>query len=148
MLVASFLMISRAELRGSQVTHVYDLTLAYRSSSPSLPQPSFGHPASLFTIHSRRRISPPFHYHLHVRRYPLSSLPSDDEGIAKWAEARWVEKDRLLEGMKDEKADGQGWTLYQGLSGRLGGGSGDPGSTAYGVYRDDHWSKSKGSRHR
>jgi len=35
---------------------------------------------------------------VHVRRYPLSSLPGSDAELAGWLRERFVEKDRLLDG--------------------------------------------------
>lgn len=73
----------------SHVTAVYDLTLGYEKGVPSLWQYIQGF--------ARKA-------HLHVRRYPIDSLPSDDDGIARWLQERFGEKDALLEGFYREGA--------------------------------------------
>ena len=61
---------------------VYDLTIGYEVGVPTLWQ----------WIKGRvRRV------HLHVRRYPLDSLPPDDEALSAWLYRRFEEKDQLLD---------------------------------------------------
>jgi 1-acyl-sn-glycerol-3-phosphate acyltransferase len=68
-------------LRG-HVPAVYDLTIGYERGVPSLWQYMKGY--------ARRA-------HFHVRRYEMSALPHDDEGLAQWLLNRFAEKDALLE---------------------------------------------------
>lgn len=55
------------------------------------------------------RVSPPWKFHVHVRRFELKDLPEDDEGLKNWLEERWVEKSKILQGMEGE------WTEFEGL---------------------------------
>ena len=34
---------------------------------------------------------------LHIRRFPISELPQDEEELGAWLKARWAEKDELLD---------------------------------------------------
>jgi hypothetical protein len=68
-------------LRG-HVTAVYDLTIGYENGVPTLWQWIKGYV---------RRV------HLHVRRYPVESLPVEEEPLSAWLVERFEEKDRLLE---------------------------------------------------
>lgn len=43
-------------------------------------------------------------FHVHARRFPMEDLPRDDDGLAAWLEARWVEKGRWLESKRVEWA--------------------------------------------
>ncbi|KAG0151902.1 hypothetical protein CROQUDRAFT_667606 [Cronartium quercuum f. sp. fusiforme G11] len=113
------------ELRGTHVTHVYDLTLAYHGPK------GFGHASTLTTVHALRRLTPPYLYHLHVRRWALSDLPKSNDQLTAWAERVWLEKDQTLEGLKNE------WIDWDGLVGQ--GSLTDSNSGAYGVYRDSIW---------
>jgi len=65
----------------SHVDAVYDLTLAFEKGVPTLWQFMKGY--------ARRA-------HLYVRRYPIASLPEDDEGLSQWLMDRFREKDMLL----------------------------------------------------
>ncbi len=67
-------------LRG-HITAVYDITIGYERGVPTLWQFIQGY--------ARRA-------HLHVQRYPIETLPQDDDGLATWLTDRFVEKDRLL----------------------------------------------------
>lgn len=113
------------ELRGSQVTHVYDLTLAYRGPK------GFNDPSSLITVHSTSKLSPTYSYHVHVRRYALNELPATDAEITNWLERIWKEKDDILNGLNDH------WINWEGLVGN--GAKSDSLSGAYGVYRQGIW---------
>jgi len=67
-------------LRG-HVTAVYDVTIGYVGGVPTLWQ----------YIKGYARVA-----HLHVRRYPVADLPTDETALAAWLHARWQEKDALL----------------------------------------------------
>lgn len=41
--------------------------------------------------------------HFHIKRYPIDTLPIEDEEIVKWCEDRYLEKDQLLENFKTDK---------------------------------------------
>jgi 1-acyl-sn-glycerol-3-phosphate acyltransferase len=68
-------------LRG-HVTAVYDLTIGYENGVPTLWQWIKGYVRQV---------------HLHVRRYPVESLPVEEEPLSAWLVERFEEKDRLLE---------------------------------------------------
>ncbi len=60
---------------------VYDFTIGYPDGVPTLWQYAVGYVREA---------------HLHVRRYPIHSLPEDADEIAAWIRSRFQEKDRLL----------------------------------------------------
>lgn len=60
---------------------VYDLTIAYEQPTPTL--------ADCFAQKVKR-------VDIHVRRFPIDSLPQDEEAIVQWAYERFKEKDELL----------------------------------------------------
>jgi 1-acyl-sn-glycerol-3-phosphate acyltransferase len=61
---------------------VYDVTIGYPEGVPDLWQYARG---------LARRA------HLHLRRWPIATLPADDAALADWLQARFSEKDELLE---------------------------------------------------
>ncbi len=63
------------------VTAVYDCTLGYVEGVPTLWQFIQGYAPKA---------------HLHVRRYPIESLPTDEPELAHWLMERFQEKDELL----------------------------------------------------
>jgi len=65
------------------VDAVYDCTLGYVEGVPTLWQFIKGYAPKA---------------HMHVRRYPIDTLPADDEGLSDWLYDRFREKDDLLEG--------------------------------------------------
>ncbi len=60
---------------------IYDVTIVYPQGIPSLWQWMAGWARA---------------YHVHVRRFPVDSLPADDEALAKWLLKKYEEKDELL----------------------------------------------------
>ncbi len=68
-------------LRG-HVDAVYDVTIGYLAGVPTLWQWTQGAAPEV---------------HVHVRRFPVASLPEDAEALAAWVMDRYVEKDRLLD---------------------------------------------------
>lgn len=75
-------------LRG-HVAAVYDVTIGYERGVPTLWQ-------------YVRGFAP--RAHLHVRRWPLADLPTEDEALSRWLLARWQEKDALLAGFYEAGA--------------------------------------------
>jgi 1-acyl-sn-glycerol-3-phosphate acyltransferase len=73
-----------AAVRGlaGHATAIYDVTIGYQRGVPTLWQYIKG----LAGVAS-----------LHVRRYPLADLPTDDGELARWLLQRFAEKDRLLD---------------------------------------------------
>lgn len=82
---------------------VYDMTLAYLDD-----RGRFQSPTDLYTAHAHTQLSPPRQFHLHVKRFLLSELPSDAIELSKWVEQRFAEKDKLLQSILDQyKATGR-----------------------------------------
>jgi len=83
--------------RNSHVKYIYDFTLAY-----SHKEKGFGVLPSISTILSQD-ISD-YQFHIHIRRFPIESIPVTDEEIYQWAIDLFKYKDDLLEKLK------QNWT--------------------------------------
>lgn len=66
----------------SHLDVVYDLTIGYHAEPPPTLYDCFAG--------NVRRID------IHVRRYPIDTLPEDEEALAAWANERFQEKDALL----------------------------------------------------
>lgn len=73
-------------LRG-HITAVYDVTIGYPDGVPTLWQYIQG-----FSTEA----------HLHVRRFPIDSIPSSTEDLSAWLIQRYKEKDELLDGFYKE----------------------------------------------
>lgn len=76
-----------------QVRAVYDLTVAYQQAAKWQACPSF------WDTLSRPRLSEEagYRFEVHVRRWKMDEMPTGEEELAKWIEARWVEKGQWLE---------------------------------------------------
>jgi lysophosphatidic acid acyltransferase/lysophosphatidylinositol acyltransferase len=48
---------------------------------------------------------PEYEFHIHVRRYAIQDLPKEEEKLGLWLRERWVEKDHLLDELKEN------WTV-------------------------------------
>ena len=89
------------------VKAVYDLTIAYHNKQDSAGalgeggggSDAFQKPPSIWTTLSTAGLSDRWGYrfHVHVRRFPIESLPEKDEDLATWLEERWIEKGVWLE---------------------------------------------------
>jgi hypothetical protein len=91
----------------SHIKHVYDLTLAYSKAGGS--GKGFMDAPTMWETFAMARVSPPWRFHVHVRRFEIKELPEDEEGLKTWLEERWAEKSRILQGMEGE------WTEFEGL---------------------------------
>ncbi|ORX51053.1 hypothetical protein BCR36DRAFT_288947, partial [Piromyces finnis] len=80
--------------KDSHVKYVYDFTLAYRHK-----EKGFGVLPSIATILSSDLSD--YQFHIHIRRFPIESIPTDDEGIYQWAINLYQEKDNFLEELKN-----------------------------------------------
>ena len=49
------------------------------------------------TLDNLARGAVPSDFHVHLRRYDLASLPHSPDELAAWIQARWLEKDQLLD---------------------------------------------------
>lgn len=76
------------------VEYVYDCTVAYEGV------PAGGYAQDYFTLRSTfLQGRPPKSVNFHWRRFAVADIPLDDqESFEKWVEARWREKDDMLEG--------------------------------------------------
>ncbi|KAG9290917.1 hypothetical protein G9A89_011067 [Geosiphon pyriformis] len=83
------------QLRDSHVKYVYDFTIAYHHITKGLQLPP-----NLVQIHMYSNLSPPWSFHVHVRRYAIEDLPKNEERLVEWIKERFVEKDAILEDMK------------------------------------------------
>ncbi|KAL1889097.1 hypothetical protein Sste5346_009162 [Sporothrix stenoceras] len=84
--------------KAPHVKAVYDLAIAYQKG------PEFRSTPSMWETLSAPHLSDPkskggegYRFHVHVRRFPLIELPTTDDELVKWLEARWVEKGLWLE---------------------------------------------------
>ncbi|CAG8603388.1 278_t:CDS:2 [Racocetra persica] len=83
-----------------------DFTIAYRHITQGLQ-----FPPNLLQVHSYSPLSPPWTFHVHIRRYAIKDLPQEDEKLSEWVRQIFVEKDALLEDMKTR------WTQSEKLEG-------------------------------
>ncbi|KAL1871066.1 hypothetical protein VTK73DRAFT_2262 [Phialemonium thermophilum] len=99
--------------RAPHIRAVYDLAIAYEhdgcwQEAPSmwetLSLPRLSLPLSLKDSYGARSGGQGFRFEVHVRRFAIEELPSDDEALAKWLEHRWLEKGQWLEAKKSEWA--------------------------------------------
>lgn len=87
------------ELRKSEhVQAVYDCTIAYATGKNFMQAPSMWQSLSVGDL------SPEYQFHVHVDRHLLKDLPQDDQALAQWLEARWIEKGERLEDWRDRLA--------------------------------------------
>jgi hypothetical protein len=76
-----------------QVKAVYDLTIAYQRGEKFLQTPSMWDTLRLPGLSSRYS----YRFHIHVRRFLLEDVPTTQEELEKWLEARWVDKGEWLD---------------------------------------------------
>ncbi|EAL63183.1 hypothetical protein DDB_G0288523 [Dictyostelium discoideum AX4] len=71
-----------------QIDAVYDLTVAYKKKPGNIFRLLYG--------------ANPTEIHVHVRRFPISSIPVNDiKGVEQWLYKTYQEKDRLLKSFKE-----------------------------------------------
>ena len=46
---------------------------------------------------------------MHVRRFAIDDLPTEEAELRTWLEERWVEKGELLESLRAKLLRGEGW---------------------------------------
>lgn len=77
---------------GNTIDYIYDLTVGI----PGVPRgatPQYTYTlASLYVMGLN-----PGQIHVHFRRFKVSDLPREEEAFSAWLQARWQEKDELLE---------------------------------------------------
>ncbi|OLL26518.1 putative 1-acyl-sn-glycerol-3-phosphate acyltransferase 5 [Neolecta irregularis DAH-3] len=82
------------ELKGSHIKAIYDVTIAYSRGSEFQKSPLMSE--ILYGAHL-----PSWKFHIHTRRYSMESVPLTDKELETWLTERWVEKDRILDEMKE-----------------------------------------------
>jgi len=92
----------RSALKNSHIQYLYDLTFLY--SSPG--SETFRAPSLDEQLSCRNLAKAGYKFRIHVRRFALADLPSDDEALKGWCEQRWSEKDDWLD--KEMKVDEKG----------------------------------------
>lgn len=90
--------------KAPHVKAVYDLAIAYQKGSEFLTPPTMWETLSVPRL-SGQKDGEGYRFHVHVRRFPLIELPTTDDELAKWLEARWVEKGAWLEEKRLEWAE-------------------------------------------
>ncbi|KAJ2803782.1 hypothetical protein H4R20_002757 [Coemansia guatemalensis] len=74
-----------------RVEYLYDLTIGYEGlKSGDIPENEYG----LVSMYGKCVY--PRQIHIHVKRYPVSEIPEDEEGFAKWMHNVFVEKDKRM----------------------------------------------------
>ncbi|KAJ3041497.1 hypothetical protein HDV00_009293 [Rhizophlyctis rosea] len=86
--------------RNTQVRAIYDFTIAYYDNEKGIQVPP-----SIVRIHSHR-VDKDYKFHVHVKRYLIEDLPSDDDELHQWVMDRYVEKDKFLGGLKERWTEG------------------------------------------
>ncbi|ORX85634.1 hypothetical protein K493DRAFT_341740 [Basidiobolus meristosporus CBS 931.73] len=80
-----------SQLRKS-VDYVYDMTIGYEGlNQDQIPQIVYTLKSMYFQNKYPRQV------HIHVRRYEMSAIPTDEAEFTQWIRARWQEKDALME---------------------------------------------------
>lgn len=83
--------VSCVKMLGTHIDAIYDFTLCYTSS----PKPS--------PLRALMDLAPK-EVHLHIRRYPISTIPlNDDKKLKDWIFQCWKEKDELLDHFKQHQ---------------------------------------------
>lgn len=80
-----------AYLRDHPLTEIYDVTLLY-SCDGQLRMPSF---KQLLLLTKQK-----WTVQLHIRKYPISSLPRKEKHLIRWLEKEWFRKDTLISDLK------------------------------------------------
>ncbi|KAI9285312.1 acyltransferase-domain-containing protein [Umbelopsis sp. AD052] len=77
---------------GNSVKYIYDCTIGYSGlKSGDIPEDVY----TLRGIFFLKRY--PKEIHVHLRRFLISDIPTEEEAYATWLRDRWAEKDELLE---------------------------------------------------
>ncbi|KAI8690632.1 PlsC domain-containing protein [Fusarium sp. Ph1] len=83
------------------VKAVYDLTIAYQHQGTFQRAPSMWETLSTPGLSEQGG----YKFHVHVRRFPIESLPAKDEELAAWLEELWMEKGKILEAQEEQWLD-------------------------------------------
>jgi lysophosphatidic acid acyltransferase/lysophosphatidylinositol acyltransferase len=88
-----------AELRGSHVKYVYDMTAAYQHH-----RKGFGSAPNMVRAHIKP-LFPSYRMHVHVRQFLLDELPTDDQALTEWVIQLYKDKDAYLDSVQ------KAWTI-------------------------------------
>ena len=67
-------------------------------------------PPSFFQTLYQPNIDKTWKMYVHVKRHALDSLPTTDQDLAKWLEARWMGKGERLETLRQKLLQREPWT--------------------------------------
>ena len=81
-------------LRNS-VKYVIDWTIIYFDEAPTIKD-----------FITKGRLNNKY-THLHLKIYPINTLPTNDDDIDNWLRERWTEKERIIDFVKKGKSKGQ-----------------------------------------
>jgi len=84
--------------RDTKIKYVYDFTFVYTHKDRG-----YGAHPSIKRIFMGR-VDKSYKFHIHIRRIPVITIPTDDQGITNWCIQLYKEKNDFLEEMK------QNWT--------------------------------------
>ncbi|KAJ2617368.1 hypothetical protein H4S08_000336 [Coemansia sp. RSA 1365] len=74
-----------------RIEYIYDLTIGYEGlKSGDIPENEYG----LVSMYGKCVY--PRQIHIHVKRYPVSEIPDDEEGFSQWMYNVFVEKDKRM----------------------------------------------------
>ncbi|CAG8564404.1 5607_t:CDS:2, partial [Paraglomus occultum] len=85
------------QLRNTHVKYVYGRTARTKNEKKTADLPM---PPNLIQVHAYPVLSPPWSFHVHIRRYAIEDLPKSEEKLVEWVKRVFVDKDNLLEEMK------------------------------------------------
>lgn len=85
----------------SHITHLYDFTLSYHRIEDNSNMDERSRPVNLYapTLYRilKSSLAEKYVFHIHVRRFPIASLPTDDAALIEWVMNLWKEKDQKIE---------------------------------------------------
>ncbi|KAG1052830.1 hypothetical protein G6F43_005049 [Rhizopus delemar] len=87
------------QFRNSHIKYVYDLTLGYRRRKDNV----FKAP-SMVRVHTRS-LWPEYEFHVHVRRFAIEDIPTNETELGHWLRKIWVEKDEFLTNLNEHWVD-------------------------------------------
>ncbi|KAJ2083868.1 hypothetical protein H4R24_000520 [Coemansia sp. RSA 988] len=74
-----------------RIEYLYDLTIGYEGlKSGDIPENEYG----LVSMYGKCVY--PRQIHIHVKRYPVSEIPDDEEGFGQWMHNIFIEKDKRM----------------------------------------------------
>ncbi|EME38027.1 hypothetical protein DOTSEDRAFT_75999 [Dothistroma septosporum NZE10] len=90
--------------RAAHVKAVYDVTIAYAKDGRVFQAA----PTFVQTL-ARPHLDQDWTFYVHVDRYELSELPTEDEQLVQWLESRWLDKGGRLEQLNQRLLKNEPW---------------------------------------